>query len=109
MPAEYSTKDQTPYLNLTSDEDGELGDKVQQVRAELESLKQKQEEIEREKRHLIGLQQLEQVSCRFSKQMHQVEVSLAQRKSSSFSSNRFWLESDCCHDLTQDVAHISIT
>jgi DNA repair exonuclease SbcCD ATPase subunit len=55
MPAEYSTKDQTPYLNLTSDEDGELGDKVQQVRAELESLKQKQEEIEREKARLEEL------------------------------------------------------
>jgi DNA repair exonuclease SbcCD ATPase subunit len=55
MPAEYSTKDQNPYLNLTSDEDGELGDKVQQVRAELESLKQKQEEIEREKARLEEL------------------------------------------------------
>ena len=55
MAAEYSTKDQTPYLNLTSDEDGELGDKVQQVRAELESLKQKQEEIEREKARLEEL------------------------------------------------------
>ena len=52
-----------------------------------------EEEIEREKRHLIGLQQLEQVSCRFYKQMHQVEVSLAQNKCSSFSSNHFGLES----------------
>ncbi len=43
MPADYSSKDQSQYLNLTNDEDGELGDKVQQVRAELESLKQKQE------------------------------------------------------------------
>jgi DNA repair exonuclease SbcCD ATPase subunit len=42
-------------LNLTSDDDGELGDKVQQVRAELESLKQKQEEIEREKARLEEL------------------------------------------------------
>ena len=55
MPADYSSKDQSPYLNLTSDEDGELGDKVQQVRAELESLKQKQEEIEREKVRLEEL------------------------------------------------------
>jgi small-conductance mechanosensitive channel len=55
MPADYSSKDQSPYLNLTSDEDGELGDKVQQVRAELESLKQKQEEIEREKARLEEL------------------------------------------------------
>ena len=55
MPADYSSKDQSPFLNLTSDEDGELGDKVQQVRAELESLKQKQEEIEREKSRLEEL------------------------------------------------------
>lgn len=55
MPADYSSKDQSPYLNLTSDDDGELGDKVQQVRAELESLKQKQEEIEREKARLEEL------------------------------------------------------
>ncbi len=55
MPADYSSKNQSPYLNLTSDEDGELGDKVQQVRAELESLKQKQEEIEREKARLEEL------------------------------------------------------
>ena len=55
MPADYSSRDQSPYLNLTSDEDGELGDKVQQVRAELESLKQKQEEIEREKSRLEEL------------------------------------------------------
>jgi len=55
MSADYSSKDQSPYLNLTSDEDGELGDKVQQVRAELESLKQKQEEIEREKARLEEL------------------------------------------------------
>lgn len=55
MPADYSSKDQSPFLNLTNDEDGELGDKVQQVRAELESLKQKQEEIEREKARLEEL------------------------------------------------------
>lgn len=55
MPADYSSKDQSQYLNLTNDEDGELGDKVQQVRAELESLKQKQEEIEREKARLEEL------------------------------------------------------
>jgi DNA repair exonuclease SbcCD ATPase subunit len=55
MPADYSSKDQSPYLNLTNEEDGELGDKVQQVRAELESLKQKQEEIEREKARLEEL------------------------------------------------------
>ena len=55
MPADYSFRDQSPLLNLTSDEDGELGDKVQQVRAELESLKQKQEEIEREKSRLEEL------------------------------------------------------
>ncbi|MEI8294126.1 MAG: hypothetical protein WCG66_09080 [bacterium] len=55
MPADYPKKEQSPYLNLTSDEDGELGDKVQQVRAELESLKQKQEEIEREKARLEEL------------------------------------------------------
>lgn len=55
MPADYSSRDQSPLLNLTSDEDGELGDKVQQVRAELESLKQKQEEIEREKSRLEEL------------------------------------------------------
>ena len=55
MSADYSSKDQSPYLNLTNDEDGELGDKVQQVRAELESLKQKQEEIEREKARLEEL------------------------------------------------------
>jgi chromosome segregation ATPase len=55
MPADYSSKDQSPYLTLTSDDDGELGDKVQQVRAELESLKQKQEEIEREKARLEEL------------------------------------------------------
>jgi DNA repair exonuclease SbcCD ATPase subunit len=55
MPADYSSKDQSPYLNLTTEDDGELGDKVQQVRAELESLKQKQEEIEREKARLEEL------------------------------------------------------
>lgn len=55
MPPDHSSRDHSPYLNLTSDEDGELGDKVQQVRAELESLKQKQEEIEREKARLEEL------------------------------------------------------
>jgi chromosome segregation ATPase len=40
---------------LDEDASGELGDKVQQVRAELESLKQKQEEIEREKSRLEEL------------------------------------------------------
>ena len=55
MSADHSLKNPSPYLNLTSDEDGELGDKVQQVRAELESLKQKQEEIEREKSRLEEL------------------------------------------------------
>lgn len=43
------------YLNLNSEDPGELTDKVQQVRAELESLKQKQEEIEREKTRLEEL------------------------------------------------------
>lgn len=47
--------DNDPYLNLVSDDPGELTDKVQQVRAELESLKQKQEEIEREKSRLEEL------------------------------------------------------
>jgi chromosome segregation ATPase len=42
-------------LNLDAETSGELGDKVQQVRAELESLKQKQEEIEREKARLEEL------------------------------------------------------
>jgi hypothetical protein len=42
-------------LNLDADNAAELGDKVQQVRAELESLKQKQEEIEREKVRLEEL------------------------------------------------------
>ena len=42
-------------LNLDAGTSGELGDKVQQVRAELESLKQKQEEIEREKARLEEL------------------------------------------------------
>jgi chromosome segregation ATPase len=48
-------QDSDSYLNLTSDDPGELTDKVQQVRAELESLKQKQEEIEREKARLEEL------------------------------------------------------
>jgi len=54
MPADYN-KDPDPYLDLEDDASGELGDKVQQVRAELESLKQKQEEIEREKMRLEEL------------------------------------------------------
>lgn len=54
MPADYN-KDPDPYLDLDEDASGELGDKVQQVRAELESLKQKQEEIEREKSRLEEL------------------------------------------------------
>lgn len=54
MSADYN-KDPDPYLDLEDDASGELGDKVQQVRAELESLKQKQEEIEREKMRLEEL------------------------------------------------------
>lgn len=54
MPADYNN-DPDPYLDLEEDASGELGDKVQQVRAELESLKQKQEEIEREKHRLEEL------------------------------------------------------
>ena len=55
MPGDYSNKASETYLNLNDDENGELGDKVQQVRAELESLRQKQEEIEREKIRLEEL------------------------------------------------------
>lgn len=51
--ADHSRRD--PNSTYPSDEDGELGDKVQQVRAELESLKLKQEEIEREKARLEDL------------------------------------------------------
>ena len=54
MSADYN-KDPDPYLDLEEDAAGELGDKVQAVRAELESLKQKQEEIEREKGRLEEL------------------------------------------------------
>ena len=54
MPADYN-KDPDPYLDLDEDASGELGDQVQAVRAELESLKQKQEEIEREKSRLEEL------------------------------------------------------
>jgi chromosome segregation ATPase len=54
MPADYH-KDPDPYLDLEQDAAGELGDQVQAVRAELESLKQKQEEIEREKGRLEEL------------------------------------------------------
>ena len=55
MGSDHSSKLSDTYLNLTDEENGELGDKVQQVRAELESLKQKQEEIEREKARLEEL------------------------------------------------------
>jgi len=55
MPADYSSKSPDPYLDLDEDASGELGDQVQQVRAELESLKQKQEEIEKEKARLEEL------------------------------------------------------
>jgi DNA repair exonuclease SbcCD ATPase subunit len=48
-------QDNDPYLNLNAEDPGELTDKVQQVRAELEALKQKQEEIEREKSRLEEL------------------------------------------------------
>lgn len=48
-------QDADTYLNLNSEDPGELTDKVQKVRAELESLKQKQEEIEREKSRLEEL------------------------------------------------------
>ena len=48
-------QDSENYLNLNSEDPGELTDKVQRVRAELESLKQKQEEIEREKTRLEEL------------------------------------------------------
>ena len=54
MSADYN-KGTDPYLDLEEDAAGELGDKVQAVRAELESLKQKQEEIEREKSRLEEL------------------------------------------------------
>ena len=54
MAADYK-KDPDPYLDLDEDTSGELGDQVQAVRAELESLKQKQEEIEREKSRLEEL------------------------------------------------------
>ena len=54
MAADYK-KDPDPYLDLDEDASGELGDQVQAVRAELESLKQKQEEIEREKSRLEEL------------------------------------------------------
>jgi len=54
MSADFN-KDPDPYLDLEEDAVGELGDKVQAVRAELESLKQKQEEIEREKSRLEEL------------------------------------------------------
>ena len=55
MPADYKSKSPDPYLDLDDDTTGELGDQVQQVRAELESLKQKQEEIEKEKARLEEL------------------------------------------------------
>ena len=55
MALDYSKKDPDIYLDLDSDTQEELGDKVQQVRAELENLKQKQEEIEREKSRLEEL------------------------------------------------------
>lgn len=55
MPADYSSKSPDPYLDLDEDASGELGDQVQQVRAELESLKQKQEAIEKEKSRLEEL------------------------------------------------------
>ena len=54
MAADYK-KDPDPYLDLDEDASSELGDQVQAVRAELESLKQKQEEIEREKSRLEEL------------------------------------------------------
>lgn len=56
MPSDPRAYDSEAYLKLDNTEDaGELGDKVQQVRAELESLRQKQEEIEREKARLEEL------------------------------------------------------
>jgi DNA repair exonuclease SbcCD ATPase subunit len=54
MASDYSRKDPDNFLDL-EDTQEELGDKVQQVRAELENLKQKQEEIEREKSRLEEL------------------------------------------------------
>lgn len=54
MPADYN-EDPDPYLDLEEDASGELGNKVQKVRAELEELKQKQEEIERERGRLEEL------------------------------------------------------
>lgn len=61
MPYDPSGRDSENYLNLQNDETGELGDKVQQVRAELESLKQKQEEIEREKARLEELKKRQEM------------------------------------------------
>ena len=55
MSFDPSGRASEPLLNLQNDTTGELGDKVQQVRAELENLKQKQEEIEREKARLEEL------------------------------------------------------
>ena len=55
MGSDNSSKLSDAYLNLSDEENGELGDKVQQVRAELETLKLKQEEIEREKSRLEEL------------------------------------------------------
>jgi len=54
MPADRTSQEPDDYLDL-DDTASELGDKVQQVRAELETLKQKQEEIEREKIRLEEL------------------------------------------------------
>lgn len=61
MPYDPSGRDSENYLNLQNDDAGELGDKVQQVRAELESLKQKQEEIEREKARLEELKKRQEM------------------------------------------------
>lgn len=61
MAYDPSGRDSENYPNLQNDETGELGDKVQQVRAELESLKQKQEEIEREKARLEELKKRQEM------------------------------------------------
>jgi len=55
MATDYSEKSPEPYLDLDDYSTGELGDRVQQIRTELETLKQKQEEVERKKLHLEEL------------------------------------------------------
>ena len=135
MGSDHSSKLSDTYLNLTDEENGELGDKVQQVRAELESLKQKQEEIEREKarleelkrrqdsldqgrsdlldkftRALVVVQREIEESQKRVEQMHSIHQSFSQHLSHLEAINtRSWSPQDLPRELSKAISAVEDT